>query len=551
MSSTVCRLLGASDAHAARIVRSLALGIAGLLLLPAVSSAQPAVVPSQYIAKIYTEGLGRGPTESEWAAATKYFQREPRPRGSRGCTPASVKALGKSVLTSPEFADLEYSHAALPLVAYRAVLNREPDTAGYTRALSALDDGESWSALLDRLYATPEFARLASDSICDPSSPDYDFGTAPVIDIPTEGPGYTGSEAGLQALLDATPPGGTVTLARRAVIHLTSTLRVPAGVTLTTAGSVPVTKYAEMARLVREPGFSGQESIGVQPGGTLRNVWVGGQRMRQPAPYDRLAFNMRTYGGAGTSVRDTRLDDTAGATNLETHGADIGRPCTDNVFSGNLITVYTSEHDPLGREGLWSDGISNLCEDASITRNTVIDATDVGIILFGTSSTVAQHSEVAHNTVIQAGEGTFAMFGADPYFNPNGDGDKPGQASHLFTGANVHDNTMWSSRRTASHFGMTVGTKAWFGRRAYNGTGARFADNTTGSLSITADSGIDVAGMLDATVTGNTLTVHDEDVSPCPDNVVGASVSAGYASGTIQPYTDALYDGCLIPGGVG
>lgn len=463
----------------------------------------------------------------------------------------TLKALGKSVLTSPEFADIDYSHAALVLVAYRAVLNREPDQAGYASALDALDNGESWSALLDRFYATPEFTELASNSICNPSSPDYDFGTDPVIDIPTEGPGYTGSEAGLQALLVATPPGGTVTIARRAVIHLTSTLRIPAGVTLATADSVPVTEYAEMGRLVREPGFSGQESIGVQPGGTLRNVWVGGQRMRQPAPYDRLAFNMRTYGGAGTSVRDTRLDDTAGATNLETHGADIGRPCTENVFSGNLITVYTSEHDPLGRQGLWSDGISNACEDASIVGNTVIDATDVGIILFGTSSTVAQHSEVAHNTVIQAGQGTFAMFGADPYFNPSGDGDQPHQAGHLFTGANVHDNKMWSSSRAPSHFGMTVGTKAWFGRRSYNGTGARFADNTTGSLSITADSGIVVSGMLDATVTGNTLTVQDQDVSPCPDNDVGASVSAGYASGTIQPYTDALYDGCLIPGGVG
>lgn len=51
--------------------------------------------------------------------------------------------------------------------------------------------------------------------------------------------------------------------------------------------------------------------------------------------------------------------------------------------------------------------------------------------------------------------------------------------------------------------------------------------------------------MLNAYVENNTLSVILGQHGACPMEKVGASVSAGYASGSIQPYTDVLYSACI------
>ena len=55
-----------------------------------------------------------------------------------------------------------------------------------------------------------------------------------------------------------------------------------------------------------------------------------------------------------------------------------------------------------------------------------------------------------------------------------------------------------------------------------------------------------VSGMVSTNVTGNTLKYvpSTDSQSSCPQYSVRASVAAGYASGTIQSFTDDTYSQC-------
>ena len=489
-------------------------------------------VPTQYVAKLYSEGLGRGPDQGGWAGMVAFFD-------SRGCDRASLREQGDAVFGSPEYAGLAYTSSEKVITAYRAVLNREPDATGLSGWTSALDGGMSTTAFVDALYGSAEFGSLVP-SICSTTSADYDFGIQAAASPAVSDPGYTGAEAGLQAILNNSAAGAVVALAPRAVVHLTSPLTIPAGVRLGTTGNPGPTRYAHMGRLVRDPGFAG-EAVKLMSGASLTNVWVDGGRLRESS-YDRLRFNVRMYGGTGTALIGNRIGNTAGATNVESYGAGDGYPCAGLKVQGNLIDAYTSKHS----DGLWSDGVSMHCEDVDVSGNTVIDATDVGIIDFALVTGVPQKSQVHDNVVIQAGQSSFGMIGADPFFDP-GAGDAAGQATRSIAGGSFHANVLWTSSRTHSTFGIIVGTKAWFGADAHNATGGTFRDNTTGSLSMRVKTAIVVSGVLNTTVTGNTFNTSLYNVGgSCPTANIGASVSAGFAGGSIQgPYTDALYSGCL------
>src|SRR6202012_2542282 len=52
------------------------------------TAAQASYVPAQFIAKLYTEGLGRMPDQSGWQSATTYF-------AQNGCSAASLAAYGE------------------------------------------------------------------------------------------------------------------------------------------------------------------------------------------------------------------------------------------------------------------------------------------------------------------------------------------------------------------------------------------------------------------------------------------------------------------------
>jgi hypothetical protein len=524
--------------------------------------------PAQYFTKLYTEALGRAPDQLGWQGGIDYF-------AAAGCSATSLQTMGTAFLKSAEFNNLGYDNAAKLLVAYRTILNREPEAAQYNQWLAWLNQpGVSFDGLVANFYAAAEFQALAQ-TICNPKITGYSFGNTPAIDIPLGGNGFTGSETELQTRLNATVPGGTVAIAPRAVVRISRPLVIPAGVTLATTGAPLPNRYAEMGRLVRVGDWSGA-MVDLLPSAKLQSVWVDGQRGSLPNRYDRPSINVRVLSGNQTTVAYNRLGNSRGATTVEMFGQVTGQPCVQNWVVGNLIEAYSSNHF----NGEWTDGVSNACENATIAYNTVIDATDVPIILFSVNPRTAQlpqTSQVFNNTIIQAGNSAYGGIAIDPFLNPNGAGDPPLTASRSFEGSSFRDNLLWTSDRVHYDIAIAVGTKTWFGNKSYNGVGGEFLRNTTGALRISAGTGIIVSGILQTNVDGNDLKLRlvkiEEPSSrndtwfnrkvvnpivqffspkarkPCPADNIGASITAGFASGNIQtPYADRLYSDCIFSG---
>ena len=486
------------------------------------------IVPDGFIARLSTEALGQAPDQRAWRAATSYF-------GERGCTTASVQDFARRVYTGTAYGDLGYGAPERAITLYAGLLAREPDATAVTDIAAALRGDDDWDAVVDSVLGSAEFTTRIAPAICDATSPAYAAvaPTAPV-DVGAGGQGFTGDQAALQAALDATPPGGTVSLAPRAVVRISSPLVIPRGVTLTTAGEPAVTHYASMGRLVRggaPPNETESSVVDLGPDAKLSHVWVSGGRTWLGQPV-RAAVTVRLRGDGGT-VEASKIADPLGGSGLFVSSARYGGDCTKATVRGNLITGYSSDH----RGGGWADGISVACGRTSVTDNAIVDATDVGIVLYRVDGGT-QASVVEHNRIVAAGRSAFAALAVDPLMHGNG-------ATFSFRGATVRDNELWTGSRTHFDIGLAVGTHAWFGDISDKGTGSSFTGNTTGSLAIRTTNAFAVDGMLDTTVRDNTLRALPMEKTACP---VGpsASRSDGWASGTIEGSPkDQSLAGCI------
>ena len=84
-------------------------------------------VPGQFIAKMYTEALGRAPTQAEWQAQVDSFRQAPH-------CPQAVREAIAAIYTGAEFVGLYPTSDDRPvrlLALYRGALNREPNRAGF------------------------------------------------------------------------------------------------------------------------------------------------------------------------------------------------------------------------------------------------------------------------------------------------------------------------------------------------------------------------------------------------------------------------------------
>jgi hypothetical protein len=497
-----------------------------------------AVIPTQWIAKMYTEALGRIPDQSGWQNSSNNFS-------AGSCTAATLKSHGRAFYLSTEYTNLGYDNAARLLTLYRGVLNREPDPSGFNSNLNALNAGTAWSTMVDQFFDSGEFATLAGTICSSSGTGSYSFNSRAAMALPVTTSGFTGTQAQLQSALNSAGSGGTVTLAQKALVTLTSTLDIPAGVTLTTFGAPGHNKYALMGRLVRASTFAAP-MVTVEPGARLLNVWVDGARTN--VGYGDDEINIEVEGGTGTTVSNCLISNSAGWSSFHALGtAEWNHVCGSNVITNNLVTAYSSTHfKQTGAADIsqWTDGLSIACENADVENNEIVDATDVGIVLFR-SNPAAQRSLVKNNTILSAGNPAYGGITLDPLSGTD-------QAD--YTGSSVQGNVMWTSSRTHFDIALSVGTRAWFGASARKGSGASVTGNNTGTLSVVADSGIAVSGMLNAYVQTNTIAINLQNTCGCPNDSahpaittvnVGASVSSGWASGTIQPYTDVLYTSCV------
>lgn len=493
-------------------------------------------VPGQFIAKIYTEALGRLPDQAEWRGAVDTFTKD-------GCGTPSLAAFARQVYTSKEFVGLGYADASRLLALYRGVLNREPDQAGFDHWLRRMGGGTSWRSTVDAQLHAAEFGALTRQ-ICsgavDSGDTSYNFGTQPPLSVFTTGAGFTGSETELQLQLDKAKPGDTIALAQRALVVLTKELTVPAGVTLTTTGNPDPAHYANMGRLVRGSPFN-REMVALDNGAKLSNVWIDGER-NTPKNWASSRADLRLNGGTGTTAADNRISNTAGPSSVFVLGAFDHLPCKNVAVTGNLITAYSSSNYDLDT---WTDGISVTCGDTEVSGNQIVDTSDVAIVLYRASDAVdpvPQASRVHDNTILSAGNSMYGGLVADPLFAARG----ARVEQHDFTGAKINDNTMWTSPNTHFDIGLVAGTRAWFGKNSNTGSGTTITGNTTGDLTARVQIGIAVAGMRDAAVSKNTMHwAHPIGIGRCPP--ADFAVDPQAASGTFSPQPDYRhsFDSCI------
>jgi hypothetical protein len=529
--------------------------LAGFLIIGPVAA--EAAIPAQFLAKMYTEALGRAPDQGGWQGWVNWFQ-------SNTCSQATLKTGGEAFYNSPEYNSLGYDPAAKLLTAYRGILNREPDAGGYTGWLYNLEHGvTSWPALLDAFFNSGEFGNLVQ-SIC--SGNPYYFGGDPAITIPTSGGGdFSGGTAdALQAMIDG-PNGkctngtrGIVSLANKALVKVDKFIRIPSGCTLTTVGNLTHNKYALMGRLVRTAHFASPEAVvKLQPGAVLQSVWVDGQRS-YVGGFSHEDINISMRGASDAKVLDNRSSNSAGwnaiwAADLESH-APV--PCQRLRIEGNLVTAYDSDHfNSSGR--IMTDGISvNGCEDATVQNNDIVDVTDVGIILFRARPGVVQASLIQNNTIVAAGSSMGFAIAAEPHQNV---GDQPS-----FSGSSVRNNVIWSGPNNHIDITLGVGTRTVWGTSSDTGIGASFSGNNSGSLSVRTTEAISVAGMNNPYIQNNNLQAVSTPTNQCPlpaiANAVAIDSITVYAPQNIQDpkqtfadnlFVDNLGQGCIVSGHVG
>jgi hypothetical protein len=539
------------------LARRFAMSLTSLAAFGAMTgvAAAQTVIPTQYIAKLYTEALGRAPDQTGWSRDVAYFQ-------TKGCTAASLAAIGASVYNSNEFAG-DVTDSETEIVAlFRGALNRDPDPASIALYVRQIANGTPFSTVVGTVFASPEFLGNLP-TYCGPN-PDYGFGAqAPAVTTPgavgyNPAVGYGGAkgEAGLQALLvcaETRKCPNPVYIAQKAVVYLTSTLHIPQTVTLSTEGQPSPRHYTQMARLVRASSFNGP-NIQVDGSGSISNLWVDGQR--NVLGYNNPGMNVMTLGGTGTVVSFNKLVEPQGGSNIISTGAQTGSACVKETIINNLLTGYTTVHG----YSTPADGMTMQCENLDIENNQIVDMSDVGIVLFG-SVKVNQASKIINNTIVSAGNSMTAAISADQISGNT----IPGPGQYIcYEGTLFSGNTFWTGPYTTFDFGIEAGAREFFkttdprevDASCADGGGPVYTNNTTGSLSAQVRAGIAVAGMMNVTITNdaahplNFLPVAFPKLTPaaaCPAALVMAEVNEGHASGNFPaPTVDENFDFCTV-----
>ena len=170
----------------------------------------------------------------------------------------------------------------------------------------------------------------------------------------------------------------------------------------------------------------------------LSNVIVDGNR---PNLGPRSGEALIYAGGwaSGQIIREIKAFDTRSWSTIQLIQGGGGVPCTDALVEDNEI-------GPAGEpDGNWADGISLACTNTRVQNNTITDATDGGIVIFG-----APGSRVENN-VIRAQ--TRTLLGGINMVDFLYSGD--------YTGTVVHGNEI-DAAGAVIRIGMAMGTHPWW-----------------------------------------------------------------------------------------
>ena len=157
------------------------------------------------------------------------------------------------------------------------------------------------------------------------------------------------------------------------------------------------------------------------------------------------------------------------------------------------MQVRDSEFGPAGQsDGTWADGVSLACRNSTVTDNTIVDATDGGIVVFGSPGSL-----IAYNTV--RADRREMLGGINMVDTAGFDGD--------YTGTLVTGNVVDAAGRRI-RIGLGMGPRVW---RCDGATrplrGATVTGNTLMGPYMVY--GFAVDGVADWTVRGNVdLALH-------------------------------------------
>jgi hypothetical protein len=527
-----------------------------LLLATMSTFALPAqATTAQFLSRLYTEGLGRAPDTAAWKA-NPYFLTTPS-----NCATLNFSDLANNIYTSAEYNALGYTNKEKVLTLYRGILSREPDSGSIQYYANLLDTGVPITAIISDFVSSSEFVNLRNTKICSSipvgQNTPYTWGQHPAMPLDSGTAPMT--SAALQNLINAASNSSNkvVSLPQGTVVYANQRIVIPAGVTLTTAGNIVRGQYAKMARIVRSANFSDstivmQGSTNTQPGAVMDRIWVSGHRDHvvngTTINYVQPAASVLITSGNNARVSNSRFDTPIGGTNIGIDGSEpTGITCNNISVSGNLLTGYTNTHYGNATTPYpYSDGITSKCAKTSIENNTIIDASDVSIILFYTAGLqTVQASKVTGNLIISTGIPAFAALMYEPYFYA---GSTP--IVRDFTGSSFSGNTFFAAEGTRFELGISAGRRPWNNLTSYI-SGGEFSNNSNAGISTTMQVGIGVGYAINTLVSGNALSYSSYTVSQtldpyarCPsraavvtDNISGVTITGNTSHGVVAPTT--------------
>ncbi len=314
-----------------------------------------------------------------------------------------------------------------------------------------------------------------------------------------------------------TGPGAEAVLCPYAVFRLAKTIEMTAASQAIYTRGFPTDDSRALLR-VEGPEVYVAVRAGNHDDVALRNVIIDGNEDLGRGPYGALI----EWGGAasGHVVEWVKAFKPRGWSVLYLGEGD-DRKCRQAV----------ARHNELGPAGHhvfgMADGISLACPDSVVEHNTIIDATDGGIVIFQ-----APGSVVANNTIISRTRTSFYGISMEDYGPWDGD----------YTGTRVLDNVI-EAEGALIRRGISMGTRVGCIPPDETGPVNRGAVVTGNTLRGThMGYGFVVAGVTDWTVKGN-MDDSTHRVPPYPvdcfgnavDAPAGFQMSADSAEGSFQP----------------
>ena len=446
----------------------------------------------QFIAKLFTEGLGRGPEGSEYKEYADFIY-------TNMCTAETLAALAYKMFDSEEYKKLNLNNTEAAFAVYRAVLNRDPKQA----EISGFDASKS-ADVAKELALGSEFSKMVK-AINEGS---YGWGV-------NNGTAYTGTNVMTSAEVnELLKTSSNVEIPQGTLVLCSEPIQLKPGQTLSTEGCPE--NYLKMARFLRLVKGSWSVIELAESNTTLKNVWIDGNRSNIGIDSGGNAWVC----GSNVTVTSCKMSDTCGTTNMATTAV-----FTNVRVDHNLITCYTSTNTDN-----WTDGLTFQARGI-VEYNTIIDATDVGIVLFRDWTDADQDTIVRYNKIISAGNSAFAALHVDAWF---------GEKEHSYEGACFYENELWTSMKTHFNLALSAASVAWHyeGNEAH---GVAFYNNyTPEGLSVVCGVGIAVDGMKNATMRGNSMHVYIANIET---DVFGTNLimfnDKDYDGDVQKPYTDA------------